>query len=98
MRKLIEGDEIVVYGSVGGNTLNIEKIQIISLAAKSETQNPVCPSCKKRMKSAGVEQGYRCKKCKTTADSAVSIKVERTLRLVYMKYRHQPEDTWQSRL
>ena len=81
VRKLIEGDEIVVYGSVGGNTLNIEKIQIRSLAAKSETQNPVCPSCKKRMKSAGVGQGYRCKKCKTTADSAVSIKVERDLEI-----------------
>jgi tRNA(Ile2)-agmatinylcytidine synthase len=81
MRKLIEGDEIVVYGSVGGNTLNIEKIQIKFLAAKSETQNPVCPSCKKRMKSAGVGQGYRCKKCKTTADSAVSIEVERDLEI-----------------
>ncbi len=81
VRKLIEGDEIVVYGSVGGNTLNIEKIQIRSLAAKSETQNPVCPSCKKRMNSAGVGQGYRCKKCKTTADSAVSIKVERDLEI-----------------
>ncbi len=81
VRKLIEGDEIVVYGSVGGNTLNIEKIQIRSLAAKSETQNPVCPSCKKRMKSAGVGQGYRCKKCKTTADSAVSIEVERDLEI-----------------
>ncbi len=79
VRKLIEGDEIVVYGSVSGNTLNIEKIEIKSLAVKSETQNPVCPSCKKRMKSAGVGQGYRCKKCKTKADSAVSIEVERDL-------------------
>jgi len=43
VRKLIEGDGIVVYGSVGGNTLNIEKIRIRSLATKSETQNPEHP-------------------------------------------------------
>ncbi|MDF1533314.1 MAG: tRNA(Ile)(2)-agmatinylcytidine synthase [Methanosarcinaceae archaeon] len=79
VRKLIENDKIVVYGSVSENTLNIEKIQIRSLAAKSESQNPVCPSCGKRMKSAGVGQGYRCKKCKTTANSAVSIEVNREL-------------------
>ena len=81
VRKLIEDDEIVVYGSVGGNTLNIEKILIKSLAAKSETQNPVCPSCKKRMKSAGVGQGYRCKKCKTTAESAVSVDLDRDVEI-----------------
>ncbi len=77
VRKLIVGDRIVVYGSVSTNTLNIEKIQIKYLAAKTETQNPVCPLCKKRMKSAGSGQGYRCKKCRTTADSTVSIKVDR---------------------
>lgn len=81
VRKLIEGDRIVVYGSVGGDTLNIEKIQIKFLAKKSETQNPVCPSCKKRMKSAGVGQGYRCKKCKTTADSAVSVDLDRDIEI-----------------
>ncbi|HJH32189.1 MAG TPA: DUF1743 domain-containing protein [Methanosarcinaceae archaeon] len=79
VRKLIAGDRVVVYGSVGGNTLNIEKIQIKSLAAKSETKNPVCPSCEKRMKSAGSGQGYRCKKCRTTADSTVLIEVDRDL-------------------
>ena len=79
VRKLIEGDGIVVYGSVSGNTLNIEKVQIKSLAKKSETQNPVCPSCKKRMKSAGAGQGYRCKKCKTTADSAVLVDLDRDI-------------------
>lgn len=81
VRKLIKGDGIVVYGSVSGNTLNIEKIRIKSLAAKSETQNPVCPSCKKRMKSAGVGQGYRCKKCKTTAESAVSVDPDRDVEI-----------------
>ncbi len=81
VRKLIEGDGIVVYGSVSGDTLNIEKIRIKSLAAKSETQNPVCPSCEKRMKSAGVGQGYRCKKCKTTAGSAVSVDLDRDVEI-----------------
>ena len=81
VRELIEGDEIVVYGSVNGDTLNIEKVQIKTLAKKSETQNPICPSCKKRMKSAGAGQGYRCKKCKTTADSAVSVVLDREIEI-----------------
>ncbi|MGP8321928.1 MAG: TiaS agmantine-binding domain-containing protein [Methanosarcinaceae archaeon] len=79
VRKLIAGDRIVVYGSAGRNTMNIEKIHIKSLTAKNKTQNPVCPLCEKRMKSAGSGQGYRCKKCRTTADSTVSIEVDRDL-------------------
>jgi len=79
VRKLIVNDRIIVSGSVTGQTLNIEKIEITSLALEYETHNPVCPSCGKRMKSAGREQGYRCKPCGTTADSTVRIEIPRDL-------------------
>ncbi|WP_135610365.1 tRNA(Ile)(2)-agmatinylcytidine synthase [Methanococcoides sp. AM1] len=78
-RKFIPGDRIIFSGSVKNNTLNIEKIKIISLAEKYETVNPSCPECGKNMKSAGKGQGYRCKKCGTSADSAELVKVERDL-------------------
>ncbi|MBP1910451.1 tRNA(Ile)(2)-agmatinylcytidine synthase [Methanolobus bombayensis] len=68
VRKLIPGDRIVVYGSVTENTLNIEKIKLLELVKAYEIRNPLCPSCGKRMKSAGSGQGYRCKKCGTRSE------------------------------
>ncbi len=67
IRKLIPGDRIVVYGSVTERTVNIEKIKIIDLSPKYEVRNPLCPYCGKRMKSAGLDQGYRCRKCGTSS-------------------------------
>jgi tRNA(Ile2)-agmatinylcytidine synthase len=69
-RELVVGDEIEVYGAVRKPhadkplTLNLEKINILKLAAKTEMQNPVCPNCGKRLKSMGKDQGFRCDKCK----------------------------------
>lgn len=67
VRKLIPGDRVIIYGSVTENTFNIEKIKITELATAYEIHNPQCPSCRKRMKSAGSGQGYRCKKCGTSS-------------------------------
>ncbi len=70
-RELAVGDEIEVYGAVRKAhadkplTLNLEKIRVLKLAAKTEPQNPVCPNCGKRLKSMGKNQGFRCEKCKT---------------------------------
>lgn len=60
IRELKQGDQVMVFGSVKENTLNLEKIRITSLNMQ-ELRNPVC--CKKRMKSMGKEQGKRCEKC-----------------------------------
>jgi len=65
------GDAVEVYGAVkkptGGKplTINLEKINILQLTAKSQSQNPLCPNCGKRLKSMGKNQGLRCEKCKT---------------------------------
>lgn len=79
IRNLVADDRVVVYGSVMDNTLNVEKINILSLADVHEIHNPACPKCDKRMKSAGAGQGYRCKKCGTSAKDPESVKIEREL-------------------
>jgi len=80
VRKLIPGDRVLVSGSVSSGTLNIEKIEIKTLAPLYKEENPKCPACGKHMKSAGQRQGFRCKKCGTQAPSKVRCKVERDLR------------------
>lgn len=87
VRQLAAGDVVTVSGSVKSGTLNIEKMHVDKTAAVFESGNPVCPSCGKRMKSAGAGQGYRCRKCKTkmtktTAGEGESgrVEVEREIR------------------
>ncbi|MCD5409542.1 MAG: tRNA(Ile)(2)-agmatinylcytidine synthase [Methanocellales archaeon] len=80
VRKLCIGDEVVVYGSIKDQTINLEKIEIISLADQFTKRNPIC-TCGKRMKSAGRHQGYRCKKCGTAADKPEHISIKRYLEL-----------------
>ncbi|MEZ5334333.1 MAG: tRNA(Ile)(2)-agmatinylcytidine synthase [Methanolobus sp.] len=79
IRKLIPGDRVVVYGSVTERTVNIEKIKILELAKKYEISNPECPSCGKRMKSAGAGQGYRCRKCGTSSSVTDKSEVKRDI-------------------
>ncbi len=70
-RELVVGDEIKVCGAVRKPhadkplTLNLEKIDVLKLATKTEPQNPLCPNCGKRLKSMGKNQGFRCEKCKS---------------------------------
>ena len=68
VKKLIPGDQIEVYGAVKERTLNLEKLEVLELADKIAARAPLCPSCGKRMKSAGRGQGYRCRICKLNAD------------------------------
>lgn len=79
VRKLLPGDRVLLSGSVKNRTLNIEKIDIKSLAPLYREENPKCPTCGKHMKSSGREQGFRCKKCETAASSKVRLEVERGL-------------------
>ena len=78
VRKLIAGDIVVVCGSVSNETVHLEKIKIEHLAAGYNVTNPVC-ACGRRMKSAGVGQGYRCKQCGSTSSAPDRALVERDL-------------------
>ncbi len=68
-RELLVGDCVEVYGAAHKATknkpltINLEKINIISLASKTRTENPLCPECGKHLKSMGKNQGFRCEKC-----------------------------------
>ncbi len=68
-RELVVGDYIEVYGAVHKATaskpltINLEKINVLDLSAQVSFENPLCPSCGKRLKSVGKSQGFRCEKC-----------------------------------
>jgi len=68
-RELIVGDSVEAYGAAHKSTkstpltINLEKIDILSLAPKTLSENPLCPRCGKRLKSMGKNQGFRCEKC-----------------------------------
>ncbi|MFB3765962.1 MAG: DUF1743 domain-containing protein [Methanotrichaceae archaeon] len=68
IKQLIPGDEVEVYGAIRDGTLNLEKLNILCLAEQKILAAPNCPSCGRRMESAGKGQGYRCKRCKTKAE------------------------------
>ncbi len=84
VKKLFVGDKVKVYGGVrnldGKLTVNLEKIEILKIVDVYEYKNPRCPICGKRMKSAGKNKGYRCKKCKTKAYEKEKIKIKRDLK------------------
>jgi tRNA(Ile2)-agmatinylcytidine synthase len=69
VRKLMPGDLVEVYGAVRDGTLNLEKIQVLSLAELELFRPPLCFSCGRRMESAGKNQGYRCRRCKTQSET-----------------------------
>jgi tRNA(Ile2)-agmatinylcytidine synthase len=79
IRKLRPGDKVALSGSVSSGTVNIEKIEIKTLAPLYKEENPVCPNCGKHMKSSGQAQGFRCKKCGTQATSKIVCEIKRDL-------------------
>ena len=87
-KKLIKGDQVEVYGGVRpasaehNQTINLEKMRILKLAEKTIYRNPECPKCSKRMKSMGVNQGFRCEKCgfRSAKAAKVSVELQRNLK------------------
>jgi tRNA(Ile2)-agmatinylcytidine synthase len=66
IRGLSIGDLVEVYGGVREQplTINLEKISVKRLTSITmKTENPVCPTCGKHMKSKGTNQGFKCRKC-----------------------------------
>ncbi len=83
VKKLREGDVVKVYGGVRKTrnlTVNLEKLEVVLLQKYIEEKNPICHGCGRSMESAGRGQGYRCKRCRTTAGSKEFIQVTRELK------------------
>jgi tRNA(Ile2)-agmatinylcytidine synthase len=82
VRGLHVGDHIEVYGGVREHplTINLEKLAVKHLITQLvKTENPVCPTCGKHMKSKGTEQGYKCIKCGTTSVTPIIQEKPRTI-------------------
>jgi len=86
-KELIEGDEVTIYGAIRRRekgrllTVNLEKINFLSLAPKLVYRNPICQSCGKSSESMGKGQGFRCKKCGAKFSVAEKVKVEEERRV-----------------
>ena len=78
IRALRVGDRLTVCGEHTDGTIKLEKFAVRELN-RTEQVTPECPDCGRRMKSAGRNQGYRCRDCGTTAPGKVSRKVDRAL-------------------
>ncbi len=76
-RSLSEGDEVEVGGGVQprarGLTLNVEYIRVIRPAEVLRLENPLCPRCGRRMKSAGRGKGFKCVGCGFRAASLTKV-------------------------
>ena len=80
VRSLVPGDRVTVCGEVSEGTLKLEKF---ALRERVETTRvtPDCPDCGRSMKSAGRDQGYRCRDCSTTAPGKIEAPLDRDLEL-----------------
>jgi len=80
VRALRAGDRVTVCGEVSDGTLKLEKFAVRELR-RTERATPACPDCGRSMESAGVDAGYRCRDCGTSAAGKVPREVERDLEL-----------------
>ena len=60
VRTLRRGDAITVVGELDGGTVKLEKFALRD-PVRTELGTPTCEECDRRMKSAGANQGYRCR-------------------------------------
>jgi tRNA(Ile2)-agmatinylcytidine synthase len=83
--QLIPGDQVMVYGGTPGRhglTINLEKLEVLSLAKLIILRNPQCPRCGKRLKSAGREKGFKCDECSLVIRAHQRTRITRIRELV----------------
>ena len=83
IQSLIPGDIIEAFGSFKNNTINLEKINIIFLNKEYITTNPICNKCNCKMKSRGLNKGYKCKKCKSITYEKFIFEKSRNINIGY---------------
>jgi len=77
-RQLLPGDFITVYGSFLKGTINIEKMEIRSLAAEYVRSPPLCNICGERMANRG-KFSYECTQCGNRSSIPEYTEKKRTL-------------------
>lgn len=100
VRQLRAGDGIRAYGSVRpagqshGPTINLEKIQVISLV-KAAKANPGCPRCGSTLTSMGSGAGYRCRRPGCGFRDSMMKKIDLPLaRSIDMGFHEPPQVAW----
>jgi len=78
VRSLRTGDRLTVCGEYSDGTIKLEKVAVRALR-RTERVTPTCAGCGRRMKSAGREQGYRCRDCGTSAPGKATRQIDRAL-------------------
>jgi len=78
VRSLRVGDRLTVCGEHTKGTIKLEKFAVRALN-RTKRVTPECPDCGRRMKSAGRNQGYRCRPCGTAAPGKIEQNVDRKL-------------------
>jgi tRNA(Ile2)-agmatinylcytidine synthase len=63
VRSLIPGDQVRVTGSYKRQSINLEKLCIEGLVEDTVIHPPRCTDCGKRMTSAGLNKGFKCRSC-----------------------------------
>lgn len=71
VRKLHPGDRVTLCGEIADGTIKLEKFAVRSLV-RTQAVVPSCPVCGQSMESAGADQGYRCRRCQTSAPGRVT--------------------------
>lgn len=56
--------------------LNVEKVELISVAASLGLENPACEKCGRRMKSEGRKKGFQCRNCGLRTNDTEKVIVE----------------------
>ena len=80
VRQLVPGDAVIACGSYKKGSINLEKMNVVSLAKASTVRPPVCTACNKRMTSDGKGKGWKCKKCGARAEVPDVQEITRTLK------------------
>ncbi|MFB0558204.1 MAG: DUF1743 domain-containing protein [Candidatus Bathyarchaeia archaeon] len=88
VRQLIPGDRVRAYGGVREassytpETLNLEKLELLSLAPDLRLVNPTCPACGAAMESMGRGKGFRCRRCglRDRRSRKLTVEAERLLK------------------
>ncbi|MFY9717453.1 MAG: tRNA(Ile)(2)-agmatinylcytidine synthase [Thermoplasmata archaeon] len=64
-QSLVVGDRVRVWGSRGrAPGLRLEGIAIVRLVARTATENPRCPDCRRPTRSRGHRRGFECPGCR----------------------------------
>jgi tRNA(Ile2)-agmatinylcytidine synthase len=80
VRQLLPGDTIIACGSFKKESINLEKLSIVSLAKAETVRPPLCKLCNKRMTSDGRGKGYKCKRCSARSEDPEIEEISRTLK------------------